>query len=276
MAPMGEMRLRVSTERPLPSSCCAQSIYLCVVMVVVSVVWLGLPGLLSFLLAGILILANIADDLSPTTRGDGGRCPPLLGRGGDAPDGPHQSIHHSTHLISSRVHYPRSTHKQQEEREGGSEGSPPAASIPREAAAFKKASSSLGAKGEWGRKMAEAHANGNGGGGGGASGMSKKDQKYDRQLRLWGARGQRALMESHILLINAGWCYVCAGWRVGGVGEASRTPRAHVGTGFWLRCMSHMHGRSHGHGAAQEPGAPRCRVSACVPCSGWSGSIRFG
>jgi amyloid beta precursor protein binding protein 1 len=27
--------------------------------------------------------------------------------------------------------------------------------------------------------------------------------KYDRQLRLWGAQGQRALMQSHILLINA-------------------------------------------------------------------------
>lgn len=27
--------------------------------------------------------------------------------------------------------------------------------------------------------------------------------KYDRQLRLWGANGQRALMNSHILLINA-------------------------------------------------------------------------
>lgn len=27
--------------------------------------------------------------------------------------------------------------------------------------------------------------------------------KYDRQLRLWGANGQRALMGSHILLVNA-------------------------------------------------------------------------
>ena len=27
--------------------------------------------------------------------------------------------------------------------------------------------------------------------------------KYDRQLRLWGAGGQRKLMNSHILLINA-------------------------------------------------------------------------
>jgi amyloid beta precursor protein binding protein 1 len=27
--------------------------------------------------------------------------------------------------------------------------------------------------------------------------------KYDRQLRLWGSNGQRALMESNILLINA-------------------------------------------------------------------------
>lgn len=33
---------------------------------------------------------------------------------------------------------------------------------------------------------------------------SKQDRKYDRQLRLWGARGQRALMESHILLVHAG------------------------------------------------------------------------
>jgi len=29
------------------------------------------------------------------------------------------------------------------------------------------------------------------------------DNKYDRQLRLWGARGQRALSEAHILLVNA-------------------------------------------------------------------------
>jgi amyloid beta precursor protein binding protein 1 len=29
------------------------------------------------------------------------------------------------------------------------------------------------------------------------------NDKYDRQLRLWGANGQRALMSSHILLINA-------------------------------------------------------------------------
>lgn len=29
------------------------------------------------------------------------------------------------------------------------------------------------------------------------------NDKYDRQLRLWGANGQRALMDSHILLINA-------------------------------------------------------------------------
>jgi NEDD8-activating enzyme E1 regulatory subunit len=27
--------------------------------------------------------------------------------------------------------------------------------------------------------------------------------KYDRQLRLWGATGQKALCESHVLLINA-------------------------------------------------------------------------
>jgi len=29
------------------------------------------------------------------------------------------------------------------------------------------------------------------------------NEKYDRQLRLWGANGQRSLMESHILLVNA-------------------------------------------------------------------------
>ena len=27
--------------------------------------------------------------------------------------------------------------------------------------------------------------------------------KYDRQLRLWGATGQKALSESHVLLVNA-------------------------------------------------------------------------
>jgi amyloid beta precursor protein binding protein 1 len=31
-----------------------------------------------------------------------------------------------------------------------------------------------------------------------------KEKKYDRQLRLWGSRGQVALEESHILLINSG------------------------------------------------------------------------
>jgi amyloid beta precursor protein binding protein 1 len=28
------------------------------------------------------------------------------------------------------------------------------------------------------------------------------DNKYDRQLRLWGANGQKALMSSNVLLIN--------------------------------------------------------------------------
>ncbi|KAF2188291.1 hypothetical protein K469DRAFT_748618 [Zopfia rhizophila CBS 207.26] len=35
-------------------------------------------------------------------------------------------------------------------------------------------------------------------------GPTAKEKKYDRQLRLWGATGQRALEESHILLINSG------------------------------------------------------------------------
>lgn len=30
------------------------------------------------------------------------------------------------------------------------------------------------------------------------------DNKYDRQLRLWGSGGQKALMEANILLVNAG------------------------------------------------------------------------
>jgi len=29
------------------------------------------------------------------------------------------------------------------------------------------------------------------------------DNKYDRQLRLWGGAGQKALMEANILLVNA-------------------------------------------------------------------------
>jgi len=33
---------------------------------------------------------------------------------------------------------------------------------------------------------------------------SSKEKRYDRQLRLWGATGQQALEESHILLINSG------------------------------------------------------------------------
>lgn len=31
-----------------------------------------------------------------------------------------------------------------------------------------------------------------------------KERKYDRQLRLWGATGQIALEQSHVLLINSG------------------------------------------------------------------------
>ena len=31
-----------------------------------------------------------------------------------------------------------------------------------------------------------------------------KEKKYDRQLRLWAAAGQKALEESHILLLNGG------------------------------------------------------------------------
>ena len=30
------------------------------------------------------------------------------------------------------------------------------------------------------------------------------DNKYDRQLRLWGAAGQKALAEAHVLLLGAG------------------------------------------------------------------------
>ncbi|KAF2473966.1 uncharacterized protein BDR25DRAFT_257025 [Lindgomyces ingoldianus] len=35
-------------------------------------------------------------------------------------------------------------------------------------------------------------------------GPTAKEKKYDRQLRLWGPTGQRALEESHILLVNSG------------------------------------------------------------------------
>ncbi|KAH8678621.1 hypothetical protein BGZ60DRAFT_370988 [Tricladium varicosporioides] len=35
-------------------------------------------------------------------------------------------------------------------------------------------------------------------------GPSEKEKKYDRQLRLWAASGQRALEEAHILLLNSG------------------------------------------------------------------------
>ncbi|KAF1985049.1 NEDD8-activating enzyme E1 regulatory subunit [Aulographum hederae CBS 113979] len=35
-------------------------------------------------------------------------------------------------------------------------------------------------------------------------GPTSKEKKYDRQLRLWGANGQAALEEAHILLINSG------------------------------------------------------------------------
>ena len=35
-------------------------------------------------------------------------------------------------------------------------------------------------------------------------GPTAKEKKYDRQLRLWGANGQAALEQSHVLLVNAG------------------------------------------------------------------------
>ena len=35
-------------------------------------------------------------------------------------------------------------------------------------------------------------------------GPSDKEKKYDRQLRLWAANGQRALEDAHILLLNSG------------------------------------------------------------------------
>ena len=35
-------------------------------------------------------------------------------------------------------------------------------------------------------------------------GPTAKEKKYDRQLRLWAAAGQKALEEAHVLLINSG------------------------------------------------------------------------
>jgi amyloid beta precursor protein binding protein 1 len=37
-----------------------------------------------------------------------------------------------------------------------------------------------------------------------STGPTAKEKKYDRQLRLWGANGQEALENSHVLLINGG------------------------------------------------------------------------
>jgi NEDD8-activating enzyme E1 regulatory subunit len=34
------------------------------------------------------------------------------------------------------------------------------------------------------------------------SGVNEKEQKYDRQLRLWGAHGQAALEHAHVLLLT--------------------------------------------------------------------------
>jgi len=38
----------------------------------------------------------------------------------------------------------------------------------------------------------------------GEGASSARDTKYDRQLRLWGANGQKALMTAKIVLLNAG------------------------------------------------------------------------
>ena len=35
-------------------------------------------------------------------------------------------------------------------------------------------------------------------------GPTAKEKKYDRQLRLWAANGQKALEEAHVLLVNEG------------------------------------------------------------------------
>ena len=35
-------------------------------------------------------------------------------------------------------------------------------------------------------------------------GLTAKEKKYDRQLRLWAASGQKALEEAHVLLLNSG------------------------------------------------------------------------
>ena len=37
-----------------------------------------------------------------------------------------------------------------------------------------------------------------------SSEQDEQTRKYDRQLRLWGAHGQAALMGAHILLVGAG------------------------------------------------------------------------
>jgi len=37
-----------------------------------------------------------------------------------------------------------------------------------------------------------------------SSGPTAKEQRYDRQLRLWGANGQEKLENAHVLLVNSG------------------------------------------------------------------------
>ena len=72
-------------------------------------------------------------------------------------------------------------------------------------------------------------------------GPSAKQQKYDRQLRLWGAHGQIALEEAHVLVLGATTtgCEVVKNLVLPGTGsftvvDDATTSASHVGTNFFL------------------------------------------
>ena len=87
-----------------------------------------------------------------------------------------------------------------------------------------------------------------------------KEKKYDRQLRLWAANGQRALEESHVLLVISDTTAEGSGSSVAGVetlknlvlpsignftiADSAKVTEADFGINFFLRSQSLGHSRA--------------------------------